>query len=488
MASFSGVGLLMAAADSYLADGRTSGKSHLLARTSLVSTSGTLPFNDICLRGREAGGFVAADVRGLQHRRLVQPRVFISSLSRVKPEPEEDVTTLTRDDGAAVHPELVHLDGMSDTAADDDDSDFVLVGPRPVHHATAELSAERRELLLHQEDGINLVIQLLGESDSDADASNDEETVGSYLRMLREVAESTQQAAPPPVDDGDTRQQPVVPVVPDSSPSPQLRSDAMREIVRERVREVMGQVVQDDTPLTDVGLDSLAGNELRMQLARSVGVVMLPMELVFNYPSIAALAGFLTDGLVHDSPEHAPVTQAALQQQVLGVVASVLGQQVTVEEPLVNAGMDSISANELRSQLASAVGLAMLPAEVVFDYPTVKDLVGFLQAYVQPDSLPAPVAGLDAPAPSRAAEHLVATALTVDRFDAFVSALKDMLAEALVLEGAWPSFYDDVPFGELGLSSDLLAVVHEHFRVQVQMSEHDTLGSVLRAIRALLPE
>jgi acyl carrier protein len=218
-----------------------------------------------------------------------------------------------------------------------------------------------------------------------------------------------------------------------------------------------------------------------------VGVVMLPMEMVFNYPSIAALAGFLTDGLVSPAPTPRAADRAvALQQQVLAVVASVLGQQVTIDEPLVDAGMDSISANELRSQLASAVGLAMLPAEVVFDYPTVKDLVTFLEAYVDDDARAAPVDREVATAAGAGAPHTVASAVTIDTIDEFVSSLKDMLAEALVLEGAWPSAYDDVPFGELGLSSELLSVVRDHFRVQVQMSEHDTLAGILLAIRALL--
>jgi acyl carrier protein len=211
---------------------------------------------------------------------------------------------------------------------------------------------------------------------------------------------------------------------------------------------------------------------------------MLPAELVFNYPSIEALAGFLLDGLEADEAPglvtRSPAgRRAALQSEVLQIVASVLGQEVTSDEPLVNAGMDSISANELRSQLARAVGLAMLPPEIVFDYPTVDALVTYLEEYV--DDTPAPPTAV-APQPGS-----VRTG-PVHGFDAFARSLKEMLSEALVLEGEWPEFYDDVALGELGVSIDILRLVHDHFRVDVQMNEEDTLTEILRRARILLPE
>jgi sulfatase maturation enzyme AslB (radical SAM superfamily) len=76
----------------------------------------------------------------------------------------------------------------------------------------------------------------------------------------------------------------------------------------------------------------------------------------------------------------------------------------------------------------------------------------------------------------------------VHGFDAFARSLKEMLSEALVLEGEWPEFYDDVALGELGVSIDILRLVHDHFRVDVQMNEEDTLTEILRRARILLPE
>lgn len=345
----------------------------------------------------------------------------------------------------------------------------------------AEVSAERRELLLHQAGGIDVVIELLAIDGSDADDSDDEETVLSYQEMLRGVYESMQASVP------------AVPAARDApevapSGSRALRRDSMLALVRNRVLTVLRQTVDDDVPLTDVGLDSLAGNELRVQLAQGVGVVMLPTELVFNYPTIEALAGFLVDGLEVDAaPERETrspaIRAAALQSQLLQIVSSVLGQEVTSDEPLVNAGMDSISANELRSQLARAVGVAMLPPEVVFDYPSVDALANYLQEFLDDAALLPGIASTAAVAPQQQL-----SAAPVHGFDAFASSLKEMLAEALVLEGEWPEMYDDVPLGELGVSPDIIQLVHEHFRVDMQLTEVDTLTEILLRARVLLPE
>jgi hypothetical protein len=48
--------------------------------------------------------------------------------------------------------------------------------------------------------------------------------------------------------------------------------------------------------------------------------------------------------------------------------------------------------------------------------------------------------------------------------------------------------YDDVPLGELGVSPDIIQLVHEHFRVDMQLTEVDTLTEILLRARVLLPE
>lgn len=66
-----------------------------------------------------------------------------------------------------------------------------------------------------------------------------------------------------------------------------------------------------------------------------------------------------------------------VQQKVQECVAQVIGKEVLPGQPLMEAGLDSLSAVELRTALAAAFD-SDLPATVVFDYPTVSALSAFI--------------------------------------------------------------------------------------------------------------
>ena len=63
--------------------------------------------------------------------------------------------------------------------------------------------------------------------------------------------------------------------------------------------------------------------------------------------------------------------------QVMDTVAAVLGASPGSDEPLMDAGLDSLGAVELRNGLAKSVGME-LPGTLVFDYPSVTALAGYL--------------------------------------------------------------------------------------------------------------
>lgn len=69
------------------------------------------------------------------------------------------------------------------------------------------------------------------------------------------------------------------------------------------------------------------------------------------------------------------------QGDVLGAVQtaveSITGFRPGVDQPLMEAGLDSLGAVELRNKLASRFAIEM-PATVIFDYPTISALVQFL--------------------------------------------------------------------------------------------------------------
>jgi acyl carrier protein len=81
---------------------------------------------------------------------------------------------------------------------------------------------------------------------------------------------------------------------------PGERRDVLSEFVTREVRAVLGippdEPVPPATGLFELGMDSLMSVELKRRLDAGTGRT-LPSTLTFNYPSVAALAGFLDEEL-----------------------------------------------------------------------------------------------------------------------------------------------------------------------------------------------
>ncbi|MFJ2444560.1 SDR family NAD(P)-dependent oxidoreductase, partial [Streptomyces sp. NPDC087658] len=103
------------------------------------------------------------------------------------------------------------------------------------------------------------------------------------------------------------------------------RVRALRDLVREHTAAVLGHpdpdAVDPKRAFKELGFDSLTAVDLRDRLATATGV-RLPSTLVFDHPTLTALAGFLGDRLFGAADSAAPVVVgAADRDDPIAVVA-----------------------------------------------------------------------------------------------------------------------------------------------------------------------
>ena len=75
------------------------------------------------------------------------------------------------------------------------------------------------------------------------------------------------------------------------------RRSAFRKVevlkqVRQAAANVVGDVLQDEEPFMDVGMDSLGAIEFRHSLRITLGL-KVPTTVSFDYPTVAAVASLL---------------------------------------------------------------------------------------------------------------------------------------------------------------------------------------------------
>lgn len=215
----------------------------------------------------------------------------------------------------------------------------------------------------------------------------------------------------------------------------------LKATVQKLVNNMLNAEVAPNQPLMEAGVDSLGAVELRTALNKAFSVE-LPATVTFDFPTVSALSGCIhteleavakekeeeewAHHLLQEGPTEvpqqssaersltfaAPVSQSQQQglraaqvgQKVSAAVNRLLGSQVASDQPLMEAGMDSLGAVELRTALNIAFD-ADFPATIIFDYPTIAALTTFIVAYLEEFQLETPVA---VAAPAAAAAPVVA--------------------------------------------------------------------------------
>ena len=175
--------------------------------------------------------------------------------------------------------------------------------------------------------------------------------------------------------------------------------DVLLEELAAIAAEVTGTTISVDAPLMDSGLDSIGATELSNKMSARLNTELSP-TLLFDHPSLRSIADALsldheTEEVIEpefETAESKPTADLDLVQQpqrakaqstpaivetISSTLSDILGTTVATDAPLMSVGLDSISASEFTNALAERFGTE-LPQTLMFDYPTVRMLVGCL--------------------------------------------------------------------------------------------------------------
>jgi len=73
-------------------------------------------------------------------------------------------------------------------------------------------------------------------------------------------------------------------------------------------------------------------------------------------------------------------TREFIMEGLRNLSKNVVGDDIDMDSPLMEAGMDSLSSVEFRNQVRNLVPGINLPASMVFDYPNLKSMTDFIHS------------------------------------------------------------------------------------------------------------
>lgn len=173
-----------------------------------------------------------------------------------------------------------------------------------------------------------------------------------YSQFARPVSKSS----------GHVDAQVAVGVLPNQAKAPRLQPKPdIASMVERIVTQTVGHAIGVDQPLVAAGLDSLGAVEVRRELSAAAGVD-LPSTLIFDYPTITNIAARILEvmpvearpqavaAVVSGRQAERPSALAIIQEAVGRIIGDVAVSDTT---PLMSAGLDSLSAVELRKEIST---------------------------------------------------------------------------------------------------------------------------------------
>ncbi|CAL6313048.1 unnamed protein product [Bathycoccus prasinos] len=169
---------------------------------------------------------------------------------------------------------------------------------------------------------------------------------------------------------------------------------SIRDTISQSLYKLLNRKVGDLDPLLDAGLDSLSAVHLSSILEEKIPGVRCPSTLIFDYPTPGELCAFIENQVRKKNTEtYTQSTQPTKNERrgyildthktVQKIIVQILGHSINQSSPLMDAGFDSINAIEFTQAIQAAFPNAtdeqILPATLIFDYPTIADIVDFLE-------------------------------------------------------------------------------------------------------------
>ncbi|WP_289996635.1 SDR family NAD(P)-dependent oxidoreductase [Photorhabdus laumondii] len=190
---------------------------------------------------------------------------------------------------------------------------------------------------------------------------------------------------------------PKVEALGDSKASQAQIEDFLRQVIAD-VLHFDSSEIESDMPFNEMGVDSLISMELLKPIKEKIGY--LPATILFEYPTICQLAGhLLQSGVTWQEPLAEQLGAAPVESfgpdatadrinnnnddiivRVRAIIANTMMMEladIDPDTPFQEYGIDSIISLELIRPLKEIFGY--LPATVLFEYPTLKQLSKHLE-------------------------------------------------------------------------------------------------------------